>query len=100
MEYPFEDKTFVLSLKKQYSVSNPEQLMLSALGLLTTVKLYNGVNTATSYAWPWKEICINVNTFYPYCGIGSLEQVVLSAVERCVSWKQHNNDTTLTPIYI
>jgi len=50
MEYPFEDKTFVLSLKKQYSVSNPEQLMLSALGLLTTVKLYNGVNTATSYA--------------------------------------------------
>lgn len=47
--YPFEDGSFMFL-----------RFMFNALGLLTNVKL----DKATSYAWPWNDVCINVNTFF------------------------------------
>jgi hypothetical protein len=48
MEYPFEDENFMDFFKNNIQFFNPEQFIFSALGLLATGKLDNGVNIATS----------------------------------------------------
>jgi hypothetical protein len=50
-------KTSCFFFKKPYLVFNPELFMFSAISLLTTVKLDNGVNTGYVVVWPWKEVC-------------------------------------------